>query len=94
MITRYDNYQVINNDQKNLLKVGRIWVEETPFNTEKTVTLTTNSPIQPNDVIRYRSQVVGYKSQQNFIDIKINNLNPFHDKVPTDEPTYSYISIL
>ncbi|WP_336958775.1 type IX secretion system sortase PorU [Chryseobacterium contaminans] len=91
LITRYDSYQVINNDQTNLLKVGRIWVEETPFSTEKTITLTTNSPMQPTDVIKYRSQVIGYRSQQNFIDIKINNLNPFHDKVPIDEPTYSYM---
>ncbi|WP_294328965.1 type IX secretion system sortase PorU [uncultured Chryseobacterium sp.] len=91
MITRYDNYQVINNDQNNLLKVGRIWVEDPPFTTEKTVTFTTNSPIQPTDVIKYRSQVIGYRSQQNSIDIKINDVNPFHDSVPTDEPTYSYI---
>jgi hypothetical protein len=70
MITRYDNYSVINKDQKNLVKVGRTWVEETPFNSDKTVTFTTNSPIQANDIIRYRSQVIGYKSQQNTIDFK------------------------
>jgi hypothetical protein len=35
---------VINVDQKNLLKVGRTWVEETPFVTDKTVTFTTASP--------------------------------------------------
>ncbi|AZA90370.1 Uncharacterised protein [Chryseobacterium nakagawai] len=91
MITRYDNYQVINNDQNNVLKVGRIWVEDPPFTTEKTITLTTNSPIQPTDIIKYRSQVIGYRSQKNSIDIKINGVNPFHDSVPTDEPTYSYI---
>nr|WP_262708753.1 MULTISPECIES: type IX secretion system sortase PorU [unclassified Chryseobacterium] len=91
MITRYDSYQVINNDQTNLLKVGRIWVEEAPFTTEKTITLTTNSTIQPTDVIKYRSQVIGYRSQQNSIDIKINGLNPYNDSVPTDDPTYSYI---
>lgn len=91
MITRYDSYQVINNDQTNLLKVGRIWVEDAPFTTEKTITLTTNSPMQPTDVIKYRSQVIGYRSQQNLMDIKINGLNPFKDKVPSDDPTYSYI---
>jgi hypothetical protein len=77
MITRYDNYQVVNKDQKNLVKVGRTWVEETPFNSDKTVTFTLNSPIQANDIIRYRSQVIGYKAQQNTIDFKLNNVAPF-----------------
>lgn len=90
MISRYDNYQVINNDQKNLLKVGRIWVEDTPFSTEKVVTFTTNSPMQPTDVIKYRSQVIGYRSQQNSMGIKINDLNPYQDSVPTDQATYQY----
>lgn len=90
MITRYDSYQVINNDQKNLLKVGRIWVEDTPFSTEKTITVTTNSPIQPGDIIKYRSQVIGYRSQLNSIDIKINDLNPYHNSVPTDDSNYQY----
>lgn len=90
VITRYDSYQVINNDQVNLLKLGRTWLEETPFNSEKTITLNTNSPIQPNDIIRYRSQVVGYKAQQNSIEIKINNLNTLNETVPKDTPTYPY----
>lgn len=90
LITRYDNYQVINNDQKNLLKVGRTWVEDTPFNSEKTITLTTNSPIQPSDVIRYRTRVIGYRSQQNSIDINLNSLPVFSKTVSTDTNTYQY----
>lgn len=90
LITRYDNYQVINNDQTNLLKVGRIWVEEAPFNTDKAVTFTTSSPIQPGDVIKYRTQVVGYRSQQNSVEFKINNLNPIIQTVPANTPTYGF----
>ena len=90
LITRYDNYQVINNDQKNLLKVGRIWVEDTPFINEKTVTFTTNSAIQANDVIRFRTQVVAYKSQQNSMGITINNLAPYNQTVLPDSGTYEY----
>ncbi|REC49372.1 type IX secretion system sortase PorU [Chryseobacterium pennipullorum] len=91
LITRYDSYQVINNDQKNLLKVGRTWVEDSPFNAEKTITLTTNSPIQANDIIRYRTQVIGYRAQQNALDIKINNSNPhLPQSVPTDTSSYQY----
>ncbi len=90
LITRYDDYQVINTDQKNLLKVGRIWVEDQPFTTEKTVTLTLNSPIQGSDVIRFRTQVIGFKSQQNSVSFTINNQNPVSESVPTNSSNYAY----
>ncbi len=90
LITRYDNYQVINNDQKNLLKVGRIWVEETPFITEKTITFPLSSPIQASDVIRFRSRVIGYRAQKNSIEFKINNTNPFPQSVPSNTPDFNY----
>ncbi|KFF75543.1 hypothetical protein HX13_05265 [Chryseobacterium sp. P1-3] len=91
LITRYDSYQVINNDQKNLMKVGRTWVEDAPFSTEKTITLTTNSPIQATDVIRYGTRVIGSTAQQNTIEIKINDKNPSVYTVPADTPTYGYV---
>ncbi|ASW72929.1 hypothetical protein IQ37_05325 [Chryseobacterium piperi] len=86
LITRFDNYQVINNDQKNLMKVGRIWVEEPPFTTDKTVTFSLNSPIQGGDVVKYRTKVVGYKSQGNSIAFDINTQNPVvSSSNPTDQ---------
>ncbi|MBB4805960.1 hypothetical protein HNP38_001232 [Chryseobacterium defluvii] len=90
LITRYDSYQVINNDQKNLLNVGRLWVENTPVITDKAVTFTTNSPIQGGDQIRYRAQVIGFKSQQNSIAFDINNQNPLSVSVPPNSPTYAF----
>lgn len=90
LITRFDNYQVINNDQTNLLKVGRIWVEDQSFTTEKTITLNLNSAVQGSDQIKYRTQVVGYKSQQNKVDFTINNLNPATETVPTNTTSYVY----
>ncbi|WP_435525256.1 hypothetical protein [Chryseobacterium indoltheticum] len=75
-ISRFDNYQVINNDQKNLLKVGRVWVEDQGFTTDKAVTFNLGSAIQGTDVIRYRTQVVGWRSQQNSITFNINTQNP------------------
>ncbi|WP_089755739.1 type IX secretion system sortase PorU [Chryseobacterium soldanellicola] len=90
LITRYDDYQVINNDQKNLLKLGRIWVEDAPFTTNKAITLNTKSPIQSGDVIRYRAQVIGYKSQQNSVTFNINNQNPVTISVPANSPNYAY----
>jgi len=50
LITRFDNYQVINKDQKNLMKVGRLWVEDTPFTTDKAVTFTTASAVQGGEI--------------------------------------------
>ena len=79
LISRYDNYQFINNDQRNLLKVGRIWVEDQPITAEKTLTFNLNSPIQGSDVIRYRTQVIGYRSQGNSMGFSINNQNPTTD---------------
>ncbi|GAB0156304.1 type IX secretion system sortase PorU [Chryseobacterium sp. Alg-005] len=90
LITRYDNYQFINNDQKNLLKVGRIWVEDAPIISDKTVTFTTASPVQAGDEIRYRAQVIAYKSQQNAIGFDINNQNPLTISVPANSPGYSF----
>jgi len=90
LITRYDDYQVINTDQKNLLKVGRIWVEDQPFTAEKTITFNLNSPIQGGDVIRYRTQVIGFKSQQNNVAFTINNQNPSTISVPPNASSYAY----
>lgn len=83
LITRFDNYQVVNKDQKNLMKVGRLWVEDTPFTTDKAVTFTTASAIQGGDEIRYRVQVIGYKSQQNSISFDINTQNPLNTVIPS-----------
>ncbi|MCJ7935121.1 MAG: type IX secretion system sortase PorU [Chryseobacterium sp.] len=90
LITRYDEYQVINNDQKNLMKVGRVWVEDTPFTTEKSITFTTKSAIQPADVIRFGTRAAGYRAQKNTLEFKINDQNPMPTTVPTDTSTYQY----
>ena len=90
LITRFDNYQVINNDQRNLLKVGRTWVEDQGFTTEKTVTFNLGSAIQGGDVVRYRTQVVGWRAQQNSISFNINNQVPSLQSIPQDPPNYSH----
>ncbi|RZJ89835.1 MAG: type IX secretion system sortase PorU [Chryseobacterium sp.] len=76
VISRYDDYQVINTDQRNLLKVGRIWVEDQSITSEKTLTFNLNSPIQGSDVVRFKTQVIGYRSQGNSMGFSINNQNP------------------
>ncbi|KQT33100.1 hypothetical protein ASG22_17930 [Chryseobacterium sp. Leaf405] len=90
LITRFDNYQVINNDQKNLMKVGRTWVEDAPFVTDKTVSFTTASAIQPGDVIRYTAQAIGFRSQKNTLSIDINNQSPTVTIVPQPDLSASY----
>ncbi|CAA7386274.1 hypothetical protein CHRY9393_00566 [Chryseobacterium fistulae] len=90
LITRYDDYQVINNDQKNLMKTGRIWVEDGPFTTEKTITFNTRSPIQGTDIIKYRTQAIGYTSQQNTLSFTINNQNLSTIPIPANGQNIIY----
>ncbi|KQT21469.1 hypothetical protein ASG31_16470 [Chryseobacterium sp. Leaf404] len=90
LITRFDEYQMINNDQKNLLKVGRVWVDEAPFSANKSLVINTATPIQPGDAIKYRTQVAGFSAQQNSVTFNINNQNPFTVAVPPNSPNYAY----
>ena len=89
LISRFDNYQVINNDQRNLLKVGRTWVEDQGLTTDKTVTFNLGSAIQGTDVIRYRTQVIGWRAQQNSIVFNINTQNT---SVPQSVPQNNQFS--
>ena len=83
LITRYDDYQVVNEDDVNLLKLGRTWLDDAFFTVPKTVSFTTKSPIQPGDAIKYRTQVVAYKAQGNSIKFDINSLNSQTQSVPS-----------
>ncbi|MGZ5285366.1 MAG: type IX secretion system sortase PorU, long form, partial [Kaistella sp.] len=87
-ITRYDEYQYINEEKFNLMKIGRIWTGDA-FTENKTVTFTTRSPIQPTDVIRYRSRYIGYLSSGNKITADLNNQNPYPYTIsPADRREY------
>ena len=83
LITRYDDYQVINEDEVNLLKLGRVWLDDAPFTSPKTISFTTKSPIQTGDLIRYRTQVVASKGQGNSIKFDINSQNNITQIAPT-----------
>ena len=74
LYTRYDDYQFINEEKFNLMKFGRIWTGDS-FTGTKTVTFNTKSPIQPDDVIIYRAQAVGYNSQNNKVTFDLNGKN-------------------
>ncbi len=62
LTTRYDDYQVINEEKYNLMKLGKSWTGDAIPNT-KEVVFTTRSPIQPDDPIKFRSRVVGLNAQ-------------------------------
>ena len=74
-ITRYDDYQYLNEEKFNLMKVGRIWTGDA-ITGNKTITFTTRSPIRPTDVILYRTRYVAYQSQGNKMSLDMNGLNP------------------
>lgn len=71
--TRYDDYQVLNDDKTNLLKIGRIFLGDY-FNTDKTLSFTTKTPLSASDVITYNVQLAPYQFQGNSFKININTL--------------------
>ncbi len=75
IISRYDDFQFINEEKFNLMKIGRLWTGDV-FNGNKTVSFTTRSPILPTDVIKYRSRYIAYQSPGNSMVVNINNVNP------------------
>lgn len=83
IINRYDEYQFINEEKFNLMKIGRIWTGDS-FSDSKSVSFTTKSPIQPTDVIRYRTRVIAYQSNGNKVTINLNNTNPITTSIPSD----------
>ena len=88
IITRYDEYQYINEEKFNLMKIGRIWTGDA-FTENKTISFTTKSPIQPADIIRYRSRYIGYQSAGNKIAVSINNQNLYNYTIsPSDKKEY------
>lgn len=71
LISRYDAYQYINEEKFNLMKFGRIWTGDS-FTDAKSLSFTTNSPIQSSDQILYRARIIGYNSQGNNAVFSIN----------------------
>ena len=88
VITRYDDYQYINEEKFNLMKIGRIWTGDA-ITENKTVTFTTRSPIQSSDIIKYRSRYIGYLSSGNKITVNLNNQSPYNYTIsPADKKEY------
>ncbi|MGS0748301.1 C25 family cysteine peptidase [Halpernia sp. GG3] len=74
LITRYDDYQVINEEKFNLLKIGRAFLGDS-FNSNKSVSFTTRTPLQAGDNIVYKTSIAPYQFQGNSLKININNKN-------------------
>ncbi len=85
LINQFDAYQVINNDQKSLVKVGRTWVEETPFISDKVITFDTATPIVPGSELLYKVMTIGMGSGGNSITFDINNQNIVTKSITTSE---------
>lgn len=86
LITRYDDYQFINEEKLNLMKIGRIWVGDN-INNGKTLTFSTKSPIQSDDIIQYRVSVVANNSQNNTLRFSINGTNEANININTNNFT-------
>lgn len=86
-ITRFDEYQYINQDKFNLLKLGKVWVDDS-FSTEKSVSFKTRTPILASDVVRYRYSVVSFNGANNTLQATINGQNPYTITTPSNQGTY------
>ena len=91
-ITRYDEFQFLNEEKFNLMKIGRIWTGDA-FTASKAVTFTTNSPIQSSDVIRYRSKFVAFQSSGNKVTTSLNGGSNGDFTIPAAEKR-EYIPII
>jgi hypothetical protein len=74
LVTRYDDYQVINDEKINLLNIGRTFLGDF-FNSNKSISFTTKTPLKADDNIVYKTEIAPYQFQGNSIKININNKN-------------------
>lgn len=73
-ITRYDEYQYINNDINNELKIGRLWIDE-PFSTNKSISFTTKTPLLASDNILVRSTIYAKNAKNDNVTFSVNGQN-------------------
>lgn len=71
IFTRYDDYQFLNEEKTNFLNIGRLWVGE-PFNTSKSVSFTTNTPILTTDEIKLKTSVYVQNANNDKITFSLN----------------------
>ena len=89
LITRYDDYQVINEEKFNLEKLGRIWTGDV-INGNREIVFNTRSAIDPSDAIRFRTQVVGREAQSGRITV---NVNTFTDEKSLASNSESFVAL-
>ncbi len=71
IFTRYDDYQFLNEEKNNFLNIGRLWVGE-PFNSVKSVSFTTNTPILASDNIKLKTSLYVQNANNDKIQISLN----------------------
>lgn len=91
MISTYDDYQAVDDEKINLLKIGKVWVGDA-FTGTKTVNFSTRTPLQASDRIYYRASVVGYNAQNNIVRFNINGQQNYATTVPNTPDAFSKIN--
>lgn len=71
LITRFDDYQVVNEEKFNLARLGRIWTGDV-ISGSREIIFSTRSPMKPTDVIRFQTQVIGFEAQSGKIAFDVN----------------------
>lgn len=90
VITKYDDYQFINNDKINLMKVGRIWADEI-INNKKTISFQLKSELLPTDKIQYRFSIIGLEAGGNSYKYNINGNNEKSTSTNVSSPSFNYL---
>ncbi|SKB66078.1 Peptidase family C25 [Soonwooa buanensis] len=74
LLSRYDDYQYINEEKYNLMKLGRLWVGDA-FTTPKEVKFDVRTPILSTDIVKYNTRVAAKDGKNNQIEISVNGKN-------------------
>ena len=90
LITRYDDYQYINEEKFNLSKLGRTWTGDVIAG-NKDVIFNTRSPLDADDIIRIKTQVVAFNAQSAKISIDVNG-EKFNGELSANDDSFVPLS--
>lgn len=71
VFNRYDDYQFLNEEKTNFLNIGRLWVGE-PFNSAKSTTFTTNTPLLSTDEVKVKISVYVQNANNDNLSYSLN----------------------
>ncbi|MGC4128443.1 MAG: type IX secretion system sortase PorU [Bergeyella sp.] len=84
VFTKYDAYQVLNEEKLNLMKFGRIWTGDS-FTTNQDITFNLNTAIETADIIKFRANIISYNALNDKVTFSINGQRNTTTSVNSEE---------